>query len=71
LRVLQEQEFERLGSNHTHKVDVRLIAATHRDLALMVTNSRLGSAPPFEEINSSTLEALAPIRVILSRSIFA
>lgn len=36
LRVLQEQEFERLGSNHTHKVDVRVIAATHRDLASMV-----------------------------------
>ena len=36
LRVLQEQEFERLGGNKTHKVDVRLIAATHRDLAGMV-----------------------------------
>src|SRR5262249_31190511 len=36
LRVLQEQEFERLGGNQTHKVDVRLVAATHRDLAAMV-----------------------------------
>ena len=40
LRVLQEQEFERIGSGKTIRVDVRLVAATHRDLAKMVADGR-------------------------------
>jgi formate hydrogenlyase transcriptional activator len=43
LRVLQEQEFERLGSNRTHKVDVRLVAATNRNLAEMVKEGEFRS----------------------------
>jgi len=40
LRVLQEQEFERLGGTRTIKVDVRIVAATNRDLARLVEEQR-------------------------------
>jgi len=43
LRVLQEQEFERLGSGRTHKVDVRLVAATNRNLVKMVARDQFRS----------------------------
>jgi transcriptional regulator with GAF, ATPase, and Fis domain len=43
LRVLQEQEFERLGSTRTHHVDVRLVAATNRDLTEMANQGQFRS----------------------------
>jgi formate hydrogenlyase transcriptional activator len=43
LRVLQEQEFERLGSTRTHQADVRLVAATNRDLTDMVSRGQFRS----------------------------
>src|SRR4051812_21767020 len=43
LRVLQEQEFERLGSGRTNKVDIRLVAATHRNLTEMVNRGEFRS----------------------------
>ena len=43
LRALQEREFERLGSTHTRKVNVRLVAATNRDLENMVANREFRS----------------------------
>jgi formate hydrogenlyase transcriptional activator len=45
LRVSQEQEFERLGSTRTHRVDVRLVAATDRDLTEMVNRGRISQRP--------------------------
>ncbi len=43
LRVLQEREFERLGSTRTRKVDVRVVAATHRDLEGMILEKEFRS----------------------------
>lgn len=43
LRVLQEQEFERLGSVRTHRINVRLVAATHHDLAQLVARNEFRS----------------------------
>ena len=43
LRVLQEKEFERLGSGKTHRINIRLVAATHRDLEEMVARQQFRS----------------------------
>jgi transcriptional regulator with GAF, ATPase, and Fis domain len=43
LRVLQEQEFERVGSGRTHHINVRVVAATHRDLTEMVARKEFRS----------------------------
>jgi formate hydrogenlyase transcriptional activator len=43
LRVLQEREFERLGSTRTKKVDVRVVTATHRDLEEMMVEKQFRS----------------------------
>jgi formate hydrogenlyase transcriptional activator len=43
LRILQEQEFERLGSGRTHQVNVRLVTATHCNLAQMVVRNEFRS----------------------------
>jgi formate hydrogenlyase transcriptional activator len=43
LRVLQEQEFERLGSGRTHRINVRVVAATHRNLGEMIRRNEFRS----------------------------
>lgn len=60
LRVLQEQEFERLGSGRTHRINVRLIAATHHDLADMVA-SKVFRSDLYYRLNVFPVE-LPPLR---------
>ncbi|QDU95980.1 sigma-54-dependent transcriptional regulator [Lignipirellula cremea] len=60
LRILQEQRFERVGGNETIQVDVRVIAATNRDLEAMVDKAEF-RADLYYRLNGFTL-GLAPLR---------
>lgn len=56
LRVLQESEFERLGSGRSLQVDVRIIAATNQDLWHMVQEGRLSVMLEWPELSFDVLE---------------
>jgi two-component system response regulator HydG len=60
LRVLQEHEFQRLGGTRTIKVDVRILAATHRDLSAMVRRGAF-RADLFYRLNVVTID-VPPLR---------
>jgi formate hydrogenlyase transcriptional activator len=60
LRVLQEQEFERLGGTHTIRVNVRIVAATNQNLSKMVDERRF-RADLFYRLHVFPI-ALAPLR---------
>jgi formate hydrogenlyase transcriptional activator len=61
LRVLQEQEFERLGSSRTIKIDVRVVGATNQDLSTLVTEKRFRT-DLFYRVNIFPI-TLPPLRV--------